>query len=205
MAKGKDLASCTAMNTIWTLMPHNMVLQIIVGIYNIIFGFVKTLRKIINHTLYYLTIILIIIFKGINLTFIAKFIRFIADQFIIADTPWNKRMKNCKKIGKLGKKINVKKFKRDVEGAFGAVELERDPDDVIEEEEEEEEEEETEPSGRYEWSSQNTSVPESSAYEDGGDKSMMYSILTMGAVFLGLYFYIRNENNSKIDTNTNQM
>ena len=41
MAKGKDLASCTAMNTIWTLMPQNMVLQIIVGIYNIIFGLLQ--------------------------------------------------------------------------------------------------------------------------------------------------------------------
>ncbi len=204
MAKGKDLASCTAMNTIWTLMPQNMVLQIIVGIYNIIFGLLKPLRKVINHTLYYLTIILIIIFKGMHLTFIAKFIRFIGDQFIIADTPWNKRMKNCSKFGKLGKKINVKKSKRKVESSFGAMELERDPDDVIEEEDVEEEEE-TEPSQRYQWASQNTSLSESSTDESAGDKSMIYSMLTIGAVLLALYLYTRNENNNKININANKM
>ena len=202
MAKGKDLATCTAINSIWTFMPQNMVLQIIVGIYNLIFGLLKPLRKVINYTLYYLTIILIIIFKGMHLTFIAKFIRFIADQFIISNTPWNKRMKNCSKFGKLGKKINVKKFKRDVESSFGAMELERDPDDVIEEEDVEEE---TEPSQRYQWASQNTSLSESSTDESAGDKSMMYSMLTIGAVLLALYLYTRNENNNKINMNANKI
>ena len=68
----------------------------------------------------------------------AKTIRFIADQFIIADTPWKKRMKNCKKTGKLGKKINVKKFKNQMSQSAGTDDLERDENDVIEDKNENE-------------------------------------------------------------------
>ena len=124
MAKGKDPATCLTMNIAWTVAPWNIILQLVVGLYNILFGFVKILKKIINFTLYYITVILIIIFKGIHLNFIAKIIRLIADQFIIANTKWNKRMKNCQKFGKLSKKINVSKFKESVSGSFGAMELE---------------------------------------------------------------------------------
>ena len=41
-------------------------------------------------------------------------------------------MKYCKKFGKLSKKINVSKFKESVSGSFGAMELEKDPDDNLE-------------------------------------------------------------------------
>ena len=67
MAKGKDPATCLTMNIAWTVAPWNIILQLVVGVYNIIFSFVKILKKIINFTLYYITIILIIIFKGIKL------------------------------------------------------------------------------------------------------------------------------------------
>lgn len=139
MAKGKNIIECQAMGAVWHLTPPtNILVQIIVGLYNSILGLIKPLRKIINNTLYYTTIILIIIFKGVGLRFMAKTIRFIADQFIIADTPWKKRMKNCKKTGKLGKKINVKKFKNQMSQSAGTDDLERDENDVIEDKNENE-------------------------------------------------------------------
>ena len=49
-------------------------------------------------------------------------------------------MKNCKKTGKLGKKINVKKFKTQFSPGGGADNLERDENDVIEDENENENE-----------------------------------------------------------------
>ncbi len=143
MAKGKNIIECQMMGSVWYLTPPtNLFIQIIVGLYNAIFGIIKPIRNTINLMLYYTTIILIILFKSIGLRFVAKTIRFIADQFIIADTPWKKRMKNCKKTGKLGKKINVKKFKNQFSQGVGADNLERDENDVIEDENENENENE---------------------------------------------------------------
>ena len=205
MAKGKDTITCTLMNSGWTFMPQNLVLQIIVGIYNIIFGLIKPLRKAINHMLYYSAIILIILFKSIGLRFMAKTVRFIGDQFIIADTPWNKRMKNCKKFGKLGKKINVKKFKKQMSQGLGTDELERDENDVIEDENENENKKgnNNEPSGRTSWRQPGSNISEISNYENDGEKKMIYSMLCLGGVFLVLYIYIRKDNEDKL--NINQM
>lgn len=207
MAKGKDTITCTLMNSGWTFMPQNLVLQIIVGIYNIIFGLIKPLRKAINHILYYSAIILIILFKSIGLRFMAKTVRFIGDQFIIADTPWNKRMKNCKKFGKLGKKINVKKFKKQFSQGVGADNLERDENDVIEDENENENENKNknnyEPSGRTSWGKPSGNISEISTDKKDGDKNMIYSMLCLGGVFLALYIYVRKDNEDKL--NINQM
>jgi len=205
MAKGKDSIACTFMNSGWTFMPQNLVLQIIVGIYNIIFGLIKPLRKTINHMLYYSTIILIILFKSIGLRFIAKNIRFIGDQFIIADTPWKKRMKNCKRTGKLGKKINVKKFKNQMSQGLGTDDLQRDENDVLEDENENENENENgnnnEPSGRTSWRQPGSNISEISNYENDGEKKMIYSMLCLGGVFLVLYIYIRKDNESELNIN----
>jgi len=201
MAKGKDPATCLTMNIAWTVAPWNIILQLVVGVYNIIFSFVKILKKIINFTLYYITIILIIIFKGIKLNFVAKMIRLVADQFIIANTKWNKRMKNCQKFGRLSKRIDVGKFKKQVGGAFGAAELNRDPNDVIEDEKENKNNNNNEPSGRSSWGQPGGNISESSTDENAGDKNMIYSMLCLGAVFLALYLYTRKDNESKLNIN----
>lgn len=132
MAKGKNIIECQTMGAVWYLSPAtNLFIQIVVGLYSIIFGIIKPLKKIINSTLYYTTIILFILFKSLGLKSVAKTIRAIADQFIIANTPWKKRMKFCKKFGRLSKKINVKKFKNQYSQGIGADRLERDEDDNI--------------------------------------------------------------------------
>jgi hypothetical protein len=203
MAKGKDPATCLTMNIAWTVAPWNIILQLVIGVYNFLFSFLKIIKKIINFTLYYITVILIIIFKGIHLNFVAKMIRFIADQFIIANTKWDKRMKNCQKIGRLSKKINVAKFKRQIGEAFGAAELNRDPEDKIEDEKENNNNNNNnnKPSGRTSWGQPGGNISESSTDENAGDKSMMYSMLGLGAVFLALYLYTRKENETKLNIN----
>ena len=202
MAKGKNIIECQMMGALWYISPPtNLFIQIIVGLYSSIFGIIKPIRKTINIMLYYSTIILIILFKSIGLKFVAKTIRFIADQFIISNTSWKKRMKNCTKTGKLGKKINVKKFKKQFSQGVGADSLERDENDVIESENENENEINNEPSRRTSWGKPSDNISKISNYKNDGEIKMIYSMLCLGAVLLALYIYLRKDNENKLNIN----
>jgi len=129
MGKGKNEILCHTEAIAWFLWPFNLILMMIVNIWNAILGIIPPLKKAINTLLYYIIALLIRLFSMVGLNFIAKTIRWIAESFIRAGTPYGKQIKLCKKTGKHYKKIKTQSVVDKIMGMMGSVSLPQDEED----------------------------------------------------------------------------
>ena len=123
MGKGKDELICHTEAIAWFLFPFNLILMLVVNIWNALLGIIPPLKKIINTILYYIAALLIRLFSMMGLKFISKIIRWIAETFIRAGTGYGKQIKLCKKTGKHYKKIKTQAVIDKIMGMLGSGEL----------------------------------------------------------------------------------